>query len=91
MLFAVCLIAALACQKTQVAEYKKLQNDGEVPRVSADDAKKDVDAGNAVVVDSRAETAFKQEHIAGAINFPFGFKDDFSSLPKGKKILVYCD
>ena len=69
---------------------KKIEKDSDVPRISVGDAKKDVDAGNAVIVDSRASTAYDQEHIAGAINIPFGTKVDIASIPKGKKIIVYC-
>lgn len=82
----------LACQKEQLAEYKKFENDTEVPRITVEEAKKSYDTGNIVVVDSRPEAAFKNEHIAGAINIPFGSADDkFSTLPQGKKIIVYCD
>jgi hypothetical protein len=80
----------LACQKAQLAEYHKLANESEVPRISLEEAKKDFDAGTAVFVDSRAEVAFDQEHVKGAINIPVGTDDKFSSLPKDKKIIVYC-
>ena len=86
------LMFMLGCQKAQLAEYKKFQNADEVPRITVNEAKKDYDTGNVVVVDSRPEAAFKNEHITGAINIPFGSPDDkFSALPQGKKIIVYCD
>ena len=72
-------------------DVKKYSNAGEVPRISVEEAKKAYDAG-AVFVDSRPESAYKVEHIAGAINIPSGAsaEEKFSSLPKGKKIIVYC-
>ncbi|MEO6656356.1 MAG: rhodanese-like domain-containing protein [Pyrinomonadaceae bacterium] len=80
-----------ACQNNQVAEYRKYENDAEVPRISVEDAKKEADAGTAIIVDSRAETQYKQDHIAGSINIPLGSTEDkFSVLPKNKKIIVYC-
>ncbi len=81
-----------ACSKVvQLAEYKKYENDGEVPRISIENAKKDADAGIAVIVDSRPEFAYKHEHIAGSINIALGAPDDaFASLPKDKKVIVYC-
>ena len=92
MLLVIGLTFILACQKVQLAEYKKFENDVEVPRISVEEAKKNYDTGNVVVVDSRPEVAFKNEHITGAINIPFGSPDDkFSALPQGKKIIVYCD
>jgi len=70
---------------------KKIEKESDVPRISVADAKKETDAGNAIVVDARGEGAYQVEHIAGSINIPFGSKDDaFSTLPKGKKIIVYC-
>src|SRR5690349_6864518 len=65
----------IACQRAQLAEYHKFENDSEVPRISLEDAMKDYDAGTAVFVDSRAEVAYDQEHITGAIdisNYAYG-------------------
>src|SRR5258708_1605028 len=90
-LLVIALIASgLACQqKIQLADYKKYENDAAVPRMWTEDAKKDVDAGIAVIVDSRPEFAYKHEHIAGSVNIPYGAPDDaFGVLPKGKKIIV---
>ncbi|MEO7539071.1 MAG: rhodanese-like domain-containing protein [Pyrinomonadaceae bacterium] len=86
-----CALIVLACQKSQLAEYKKYENDAAVPRITIEEAKKDVDAGNAVIVDSRGDGAFKQERIAGSINMPMGSTEDkLATLPKDKKIIVYC-
>ena len=73
-------------------DAKKYGSVADVPRISLEDAKKAFDAGTAVFVDSRPEPAYKDEHIAGAINIPNGANahEKFSSLPKGKKIIVYC-
>ena len=85
------LFAVAACQRTQLVEYRKYQSATDVPRISVEEAKKEVDAGNAVIVDSRGEAAYKVEHIAGAINLPVGSTEDkFSVLPTDKKILIYC-
>ena len=82
---------ALACNQAQTQSqepFKKFASDADVPRISVADAKKEVDAGNAVIVDSRAEAAYKAEHIAGSINVTN--ESEFDRLPKGKKIIVYC-
>ena len=86
------LLIATACQRSALPlEYVKYENDAAVPRISAEDAKKEFDAGNAVFVDSRGDAAFKEEHLPGAMVIQFGSSDDkFGSLPKGKKIIVYC-
>jgi hypothetical protein len=81
----------LACQRAQLAEYHKFANDSEVPRITQEDAKKEYDAGTAIFVDSRALVSYDQEHVKGAISIPNGTTDDkMSSLPKNKKIIVYC-
>ncbi len=86
------LVLFLACQKPAVIEYVKYTNDLAVPRISAEEAKKEYDAGNAVFVDSRGQAAFDVEHLPGAIVVPFqpGVDQSYDNLPKGKKIIVYC-
>ncbi len=80
-----------ACQKSALPEYKKFTTEAEVPRISPADAKKELDAGTAVIIDSRAVDAYKAEHIAGAINIPFGSPpEQWDALPKDKKLIIYC-
>lgn len=63
----------------------------DAPRISLADAKKDFDAGTAIFVDTRAETAFKGEHIKGAINVPAEAAETrYKEIPTGKKIIAYC-
>ena len=87
-----CLLLMFACKENELAEYRKYANDADVPRISAADAKKDVDAGIAVIVDSRGDGAFLAEHIKGSISVPTAemLKERLSDIPKGKKIIVYC-
>lgn len=82
----------MACQQPLVIEYVKYDNDLTVPRISAEEAKKEYDAGNVVFVDSRGQAAFDAEHLPGAIVIPYSAAGDqnFDALPKGKKIIVYC-
>jgi hypothetical protein len=72
------------------AAVKKIEKDADIPRIALLDAKKEFDEGTAVIVDARGESAYQAEHIAGSINIPYGMKNDFSALPKDKKIIVYC-
>lgn len=62
------------------------------PRIPLADAKQAYDEGSAVFVDSRAESAYKAEHIKGAINISGDILEaHLKELPKeGKKIIVYC-
>ena len=97
MHFLVLVLAVLSlafqsdCQKAQLAPYTKYETADNVPRITLEDAKKDYDNGTAVIIDSRPEVSYKQEHIAGALNIPLGSPETrFSEIPKGKKIIVYC-
>lgn len=61
------------------------------PRISAADARKAVDAGKAVLVDVRAEEAFRGEHPKGSLNIPVNeIYARADELPKGKQIITYC-
>ena len=63
----------------------------DAPRITIADAKKDYDAGTAVIVDVRAESAYKEEHIKGSLNITIDtMVASVNKLPKGKKIIAYC-
>lgn len=63
-------------------------------KISEDDAKKLVDSkdSSVVVLSVRSAEDFAKGHIAGAINIPWGkgMQEKFNTLPKDKKIIVYC-
>lgn len=81
------LAAVAALSQTDSKKYKDIS---EVPRISLSDAKKAFDAGGAVFVDSRRQNFYKENHIKGAANIPFGSNSNYDSLPSGKMIIVYC-
>ena len=61
------------------------------PRISLEEAKADFDKKDAIFVDTRAEDAYKIEHIKDAINIPLGSPETrFKELSKDKKIIAYC-
>ncbi|HUR98189.1 MAG TPA: rhodanese-like domain-containing protein [Pyrinomonadaceae bacterium] len=63
----------------------------DAPRISLADAKKHYDAGTAVIIDVRDATAYKREHIKGALHIPMAdVAANEDRLPKNKKIIVYC-
>jgi 3-mercaptopyruvate sulfurtransferase SseA len=63
----------------------------DAPRITLADAKKDFDAGTAVFVDTRADAAYKNERIKGAINLTMGdVEARYKELPTNKKIIAYC-
>lgn len=66
--------------------------ENDMPRISAQEAKKLVDAGKAVIVDVRGTEAYKISHVKGALDYPLAKIEskDFSGLPKNKRIIAYC-
>ncbi|HTH51926.1 MAG TPA: rhodanese-like domain-containing protein [Pyrinomonadaceae bacterium] len=87
VLSAIFVVLASVAAYSQTTKYK---DTSEVPRIELVEAKAAYDDKSAVFIDSRPAEAYKDGHVAGAINIPLGSTDDFSSLPKGKKIIVYC-
>ena len=66
-------------------------HEDDAPRITLADAKKDFDAGNAIFIDTRAEAAYKNEHIKGAINMTTSdVAARYKELPTDKKIIAYC-
>lgn len=101
--FAVGLSVLTACQnaaeplKANTAKTNsvpKVDDHGhtdDAPRITLTEAKKEFDDGNAVFVDTRAEVAYQQEHVKGAINLPMeAFEMRYKEIPTGKKIIAYC-
>lgn len=63
----------------------------DAPRIRLEEAKKDFDAGTAIFVDTRAEVAYRQEHIKGSINIPAeAMEMRYKEIPTDKKIIAYC-
>lgn len=82
---------AAANVKTNSQTAHADEHSDDAPRISVEDAKKAFDAGDVVIVDTRAEVAYKNEHIKGAINIPAEtFQTRYKEVPKGKKIIAYC-
>ena len=63
-------------------------------KIKPADVKEFVDAKDesVVLLDIRQEKDYKEGHIEGAINLPFGqgMEKGFADLPKDKKIIVIC-
>jgi 3-mercaptopyruvate sulfurtransferase SseA len=75
----------------KTADTHSDEHSDDAPRISVEEAKKAYDAGDVIVIDTRAESAYKTEHIKGAINIPAeAFQTRYKEVPKGKKIIAYC-
>src|SRR5215470_12990731 len=106
LLFAAAFIVVLACAKpaANASNTTVIANGSapslaptptatpdDAPRIALADAKKAYDEGDALIIDARPESAYKDEHIKGAVNITSGTLDQhLKELPKDKKIIVYC-
>ena len=63
----------------------------EARRVTVDELKKMLDAGKAVIYDTRAKGAYDAEHIKGSLSLPFDqVATHVEELPKDKTVVFYC-
>ena len=60
-------------------------------RITAEELHTLWEKNEVVIIDTRAESAYKQEHIKGSISVPAGtLGSKLDQLPKGKLIAAYC-
>jgi len=60
-------------------------------RITAEELHKLWEKNDVLIIDTRAESAYKQEHIKGSISVPVGtLSSKFDQLPKNKMIAAYC-
>jgi predicted sulfurtransferase len=64
----------------------------DVPRVSPEQLKEKLDAGDdIVIVDVRSKEDFDEGHIIGAVSIPWEeIEDRYTELPRDKEIITYC-
>ena len=63
----------------------------DVPRISVQDARKDLSAGEIVMVDVRSETSYDALHIEGAISIPENqIESRLDELDRESNIVLYC-
>src|SRR5262245_21167542 len=60
-------------------------------RITAEELHKLWEKNDVLIIDTRAESAYKQEHIKGSISVPVGtLSSNFAQLPKNKMIAASC-
>lgn len=72
--------------------HREHSSEEKMPRVNAAEAKQQVDAGQAVIIDVRGSKAYQQTHIKGALDIHLADLEagKFDKLPKDKRIIAYC-
>ena len=100
-LIGICVITAgiLACNSNETLLSQKPVNQPPPAGTPADNARrigveelhKLWQTNDVYIIDTRAESAYKQEHIKGSVSMPTGtVLDHLSELPKDKLIAAYC-
>src|SRR5260370_30037424 len=60
-------------------------------RITAEELHKLWEKGDVLVIDTRAESAYKESHIKGSISVPAGtVLSRIDELPRNKMIVAYC-
>ena len=63
----------------------------DVQRITLAEAKALLDKGEAVLYDARTKAPYRDQHAAGAINFPAArVATHFDELPTDKALIFYC-
>lgn len=99
----ICLftVGLLGCNSNETLLSQKPANQSAPPpasppadnarRITADELHKLWEKSDVMIIDTRAESAYKQEHIKGSISMPTGtVLDHLSELPRTKLIAAYC-
>lgn len=102
LLFLIMTAAALACNSNETLISQNPQPPGKTStpapppadnarRITAEELYKLWERNEVTLIDTRAEPAFKQQHIRGAILVPPGtLTAKYGELPLGKMIVSYC-
>jgi predicted sulfurtransferase len=97
----VCVITAgiLACNSNETLLSQKPANQAtpasapgdNARRIGVEELHKLWQSNDVYIIDTRAESAYKTEHIKGSFSMPTGtVLDHLSELPKNKLIAAYC-
>jgi len=99
----VTLAGLVACNSNETLLSQNSPQTGQTPapaatvpsdnarRISADELHKLWEKNEVLIIDTRAESAYKQEHIKGSISMPTGtVLQRIDELPRNKMIAAYC-
>src|SRR5436190_22915373 len=96
------LLAFAACNsnETLVSQSPRAANQAPTPttpapdnarRITAEDLHKLWEKNDVLVIDTRPESTYQQEHIKGSISMPTGtVLQRIDELPRNKMIVAYC-
>ena len=63
----------------------------EIPRITVEELKAELDKGPVTGIDVRGQTSFEAGHLPGAVNIPeLEIKNRAGELPRDRLIVTYC-
>ncbi|WP_409250716.1 ArsR/SmtB family transcription factor [Bacillus sp. SCS-153A] len=80
-------------QFSEVTHIRKgyIEKNEKIKMVQLQDMLKQIQEGEAVLIDVRPDDEYKNQHIPGALSIPIqDLEKQISYLPKDKKIIAYC-
>ncbi len=84
MIFLALLVGVAAC--TPVPKTVE-----EIPRITPEDLKAEIDEGSVIVIDVRGRTSYEAAHVPGALEIPeLEVKSRIGGLPRDGLIVTYC-
>ncbi|MFC7060267.1 ArsR/SmtB family transcription factor [Halobacillus seohaensis] len=68
-----------------------IERNEKIKIVQLKDMLKEIQEGEAVLIDVRPDDEYKNQHISGALSIPVqDLEEHISSIPKDKKVIAYC-
>jgi len=63
----------------------------DIPRITVEELKTELDSGSVTVIDVRSERSYEAAHIPGSINIPESdIESRLGELDKDQLIVIYC-
>lgn len=83
--------AATQAEEVPQPAPMSIERASDVPRITLEEAKEHFENGTAIFVDSRDQTDYDVEHIAGALARPtVPLSELGDTMPKDQLIITYC-
>jgi predicted sulfurtransferase len=85
------LILTQNLRQASIENPGEISNSDDIPRITAEEAYQAFNSGEAVIVDTRRELDYQNQHIAGAIHIPLEeFEERMDELDTDKWVITYC-
>lgn len=85
------LIFAQNLRQARIESPVQVTSQDDIPRLTVDEAYQAQINGEGVIVDTRSEAQFQQQHIAGSINVPLDqLETRMAELDPGTWYITYC-